>query len=243
VWKLRDTRVAKTLTTETAAAADTLATPRLRPALLRRGVAVAAVAGLAVLAVVDQWRYRLTLLGADTQSLQTAVSLNPYDSTAQSRLLNALVDSGRTDEARAHLDRAIQQRPDDVDALVNAGVLARREGRTADAEKYWQDAIRVAPSHAHVRLYLAELLHEQGRAPDALPHYRAYLELVVQQRQSTRPDPRVVIPTIMKFGDALAAAGQPEPSRSQFELAERMAQQTGLTDLAAEARQRLAGER
>ena len=240
VWKLRDTRVAKALTTEgvAAAPAGTLSETNRRRAIVRTSFAAVAVLALAVLAAVDQWRYRL-VLDADASSLQTAVDLNPYDDAAQSRLLRALVEGGRTEEARAHLDQAIARRPGDADALVNAGVLARRDGRTADAERYWREALSIKPSAAHVHLYLAELLDEANRTGEALPHYRAYLELVVEQRQAARPDPRVVIPAILKFGDALASTGETASARSQYELAARMAEQTGLTELATQARQRL----
>ncbi len=241
VWKLRDTRVATALTTGGSApgrASEHLA-PVRRPAFLRKSIAAVAVVALAVLAAIDQWRYRLTVAGADASSLKAAVDLNPYDSATQARLLRALVESGRTEDARAHLDRAIELRPGDVDALVNAGVLARREGRTADAEKYWQEAVKLAPSLAHLHLYLAELLHEVNRAADAVPYYRTYLELVVDQRRAAPPNPRVVIPTILKFGDALADTGDAASARMQYELAARMAQQTGMTELVAEARKRL----
>ena len=240
VWKLRDTRVAKTLTTEGTKAAQPTALPESnrRPAMLRTSLAAIAVLALAVLAAVDQWRYRL-VLDADASSLQTAVELNPYDDAAQSRLLSALLAGGRTEDARAHLDQVLARRPGDVDALVNAGVLARRDGRTTDAERYWREAVSIAPSAAHVHLYLAELLDEANRAGDALPHYRTYLELVVEQRQAARPDPRVVIPIILKFGDTLAQTGETASARMQYELAARMAQQTGLPEFAAAARQRL----
>ena len=243
VWKLRDSRVATALTSESPAAGAQPIAPTRRPAFLRASLAAVSVAALAILAVVDQWRYRLTVVGADASSLQAAVDLNPYDSGAQARLLNELVDSGRAEDARAHLEQALARRPDDVDTLVNAGVLARRDGRAADAERYWREAARLAPSHALVRLYLAEMLHEANRIAEALPHYRGYLELVVEQQRAARPDPRIVIPTILKFGDALALTGESASARTQYELAERMAAQTGMTELAAEARQRLGGGR
>ncbi len=244
VWKLRDTRVAKTLTAErvTASAPAAATATRRNPALLRTGLAAAAVFALAVLAAVDQWRYRL-VLNADAPSLQTAVNLNPYDNAAQSRLLRVLLEDGRTDAARAHLDQTIARRPNDVDALVNAGVLARRERRPADAERHWRQAVAIAPSAAHVQLYLAELLDEANRTAEALPHYRAYLELVVEQRVTARPDPRVVIPAILKFGDALTLTGETAAARTQYDLAARMAEQTALPEFAAEARKRLSDSR
>jgi tetratricopeptide (TPR) repeat protein len=256
VWKLRDTRVAKTLTPTSLAAPAS--SRQAGPAPLaassqpastklaqqaKSGLAAAAVLALAALAAIDQWRYRLVLNADDASSLQAAVALNPFDESAQARLLTALIESGRSEDARAHLERAMARRPDDLDAFVNAGVLARREGRTADAERYWRAAVAKAPSASHVHLYLAELLDEANRSADALPHYRAYLERVVEQRQTVRPDPRVVIPVILKFGDALARTGDPVSARAQYALAAHMAAQTGQPDLGAEARRGLAGGR
>ena len=48
-----------------------------------------------------------------------------------------------------------------------------------------------------------------------------------------RPDPREVVAVVVKFGDALARDGQTGVARTQYDLAIRMAGQTGLTDLGA----------
>ena len=90
-----------------------------------------------------------------------------------------------------------------------------------------------------MRLYLAELLDEQQRAGDAARHYRAYLEQVVAAASDATPDPAVVIPVVLKFGDALERAGQSAAARTQYELAATMARRTGLADLEAGARERL----
>ena len=46
-----------------------------------------------------------------------------------------------------------------------------------------------------------------------------------------RPDPREVVAVVVKFGDALARDGQAGVARTQYDLAIRMAGQTGLSDL------------
>ena len=234
VWKLRDPRVANALT---APAAPVASVAQSVPATRGRRVVVAAViAALVSLAAIDQWRYRLVSRGSSAEALQTAVRLNPFDSAAQMRLLRVLVDNGRQDEARTHLDRMIAARPGDIDALVNAGVLARQTNRPNDAVSYWQRALDQDSDLFHVHLYLAELLDAQGRSADAIPHYRAYLELVIEQKAHVPPDPSVVISVIVKFGQALAGTGQLDQARTEFDLAIRMARQTGLLDLETIAR-------
>jgi hypothetical protein len=239
VWKLRDARVARTLTAasiDRVEAAEPIESARPVAKRLAAGAAVVALVGLAA---IDQWRYRLMSRESDAASLQSAARLNPYDDAVQVRLLRALVSSGQDARARAHLDEMLAARPDDVDVLVNAGVLARRTGRPDDAARYWQRALELDPAMAHVQRYLAELHDEQGQAVAAARHYRLYLELVVDQRARIRPDPRVVIPAILRFGDALERTGDAAEARGQFELAVRMARQTGLRDLEALARARL----
>ena len=239
VWKLRDTRVAKTLTASSSPALPAL--PALpAPAMGRRVAIGIAVLGLVALAGIDQWRYWLASSESDPSALQAAIRLNPYDAAPQMRLLRILVDSGRDDEARAHLDQMIAAQPDDANARVNAGVLARRMQRTEDAERHWKAALDLDASLSHVHLYLAELLDDAGRVADALPHYRAYLELVVQQQSERRPDPPVVIGAILKFGDALSRDGKPAEAKTQFELAATMARQTGAKELEQAAQKRLA---
>jgi hypothetical protein len=239
VWKLRDPRVAKALTGAGAAAASApraAVAPRWRPAML-----AAAAVVLVALAALDQWRYRLALREADPAALAAAIRVNPYDSAAQGRLLRALEASGDEAALRAHLEASIRRSPGDLDALVNAGVLARRQGRLYDAERHWTDAVGHDPGGTllHVHLYLAELLDEQGRLDGAASHYRAYLEGVAAQPRGAASDPATVIPVVLKFGDVLARSGHAREGRSQYELAAAMARQAGFSDLEAAARERL----
>lgn len=235
VWKLRDKRVASTLTADAPAA---VAAPRPRVPRIQQLLAGTAIGALLLLAGIDQWRYQLASRESDPASLQAAIQLNPYDAPAQMRLLQVLVNTGRQNEARDHLDQMIATQPENADARVNAGVLARQTGAAADAERHWRAALALDPSMSRVHLYLAELLDEGNRPADAVPHYRAHLELVVQQRSSHPPDPRSVVSVILKFADALNRTGATAQAATQWTLAERMARQTGLTDLADLARER-----
>ena len=252
VWKLRDTRVAQTLTAPSSAppfdssggGGATAGLAQGRPALPTPAFGRRIAAGLAVLALValagiDQWRYWLASSESDPSALQGAIRLNPYDAGPQTRLLRILIESGRDDEARAHLDQMIAAQPTDANARVNAGVLARRTGRTEEAERHWNAALELDPSMVAVHLYLAELLDNANRVEDALPHYREYLELVVQQTSANRPDPAVVIGAVMRFGDALARSGHPAEAKMQLELAVTIARQSGDAELEKIAQQLL----
>ena len=129
VWKLRDPRVSRALTAATEGAAAPPA-PARAPAWRGAAIGVAAIA-LVLLAGVDQWRYRLALRESDPAALAAAARVNPYDSVVQGRLLRTLVERGDEAALRAHLEATIARNPGDVDALVNAGVLAKQQARPA----------------------------------------------------------------------------------------------------------------
>jgi len=63
---------------------------------------------------------------------------------------------------------------------------------------------------------------------------------VTRAAADDRPEPREVVAVVVKFADALARNGQPGVARTQYDLAIRMAGQTGLTELGtlAEAQRR-----
>ena len=237
VWKLRDPRVGRALTAEVEASTDAagrLPERRWRPAVIA-GVAVVLLA----LAALDQWRYQLALRDSDPEALAAAARVNPFDSAVQGRLLRILAERGDDAALAAHLAATIARDPGNTDAHVNAGVLARRQGRAADAERHWIDALARDPGLTHVQIYLAEMFDEQGRADEAAARYRAWLEQVVAGAAAAPRAPALVVPVVLKFGDALARGGHAAEARSQFQLAEAMATRTGLTDLATAARERL----
>jgi len=238
VWKLRDPRVGRTLT-EGAASGMPAGAAWLSGSRWRLAAAGAAAIALIGLAGLDQWRYRLALRVSDPAALAAAARVNPYDAAVQARLVRALTERGDQAALRAHFEWRLARDPDDVDTLVNAGVLARQQGRQADAERHWTDAMAHDPGLTHVQLYLAELFDEQGRADDAARCYRAWLEQVVARAGSATTDPAAVVAVVLKFGDALARGGHLTEARTQFDLAAAMAARTGLSDLATAARERL----
>jgi len=124
-------------------------------------------------------------------------------------------------------------------------LAAFNEGASTDPDAI-EAALRLNPydSNAQLRLMRAHLdraerLYAAGQTAEALPHYRAFLEMIAQHRER-RPNPETLVPAILKFGDALAKSGYAAEARKQYELAESIAAETGLSDLRKQARTRLA---
>jgi hypothetical protein len=282
VWKLRDTRVSSVLVQESPASAAVSAGPvPAAPAARSAGrtwairlAQAGAVVALVILAAIDQWRYRLSIPGADVASLATARRLNPWDNpvnfllattglrsgdaalaehelrtavaapaaprTAFAALERLLVEQRRFSEAYDLVRTSLTRWPDDVDALVNAGVLALRLDRRVDAEQCWRRALQRDDRLRHVHLYLAELLDSGNRSSEAVSHYQRHLELLLAENPDVvRSSPREVALVAVKFGDALGRTGRHEQAGSQYALASLIASRAGLSDVTELLRARL----
>ncbi len=178
-------------------------------------------------------------LGEAESALRRAMAASPQNPIPPQRLVQLLIESRRFSEAYTECQRLLQRWPRDVNMLVNAGVLAHELGDRAASERWWRLALDEDPPQPRVHLYLAELLDQRDETRDASMHYRAYLELVARNADG-RPDPQEVVPVVLRFADTLARLGQRDAAATQYELAGRMARQTGLSDLEALARERSA---
>jgi tetratricopeptide (TPR) repeat protein len=173
-------------------------------------------------------------------AIRRAIAAGPQNPAPAQALERLLIEANRFDEAYAECQAVIARWPGDVDTLVNAGVLAYRLGDQPAAEKWWRRALDHDDSLLGVHLYLAELLDARGTSADALVHYEAYLTLVSKAGADARPAPREIVSVVVKFADALVRHGDRDAAVSQYDLAIRMAGQTGLSDLQALAQQRRA---
>jgi hypothetical protein len=239
VWKLRDPKVSQALVNvDTPLPQGTPAAHRAPRPQRTRIALVAASALLVALALVDQFRYVLTSQSVDISALETARALNPHDSRVHVKLVKLLIESNRLPEAYRANTALLEVWPTDVDALVNAGVLARRLGDVDAAAAWWRRALVQADGRADVHLYLAELLDAAGRTAEALPHYQRHLELVTESRPAN-PDPRQTALVLIKFADALGRTGRPDVASGQYQLAARIARASGLSDIEALAVERV----
>jgi hypothetical protein len=172
---------------------------------------------------------------AAVRELERAIEAHQDSPAPYQALSRILIESGRLGDAYAVTRAALVRSPTHVESLVNAGVLASRLGYAAEAEQWWRLALQQNAGLVDVELYLAELL-DAARPQDALPHYQRHLELVAKQGETAKSSPQRVALIVVKFGDALARTGQRDLALSQYDLAERIAVRTGLTDVAALAR-------
>ena len=164
-------------------------------------------------------------------ALRRAIAANPHNPTPARALVQLLIESNRLSDAYVQAQTVLASWPGDVDTRVNAGVLAYRLNDMMAAEQSWRLALDQDPSLRAVHLYLAERLDARGAQAEALPHYRRYLELAVSATADDRPPAAEVAPAVLKFADALAGQGDRVAALSQFDLAIRMAHQTGLEEI------------
>ncbi|WP_434445280.1 tetratricopeptide repeat protein [Lentzea sp. E54] len=121
---------------------------------------------------------------------------------------------GRLDEARGALERALEaaSSPDEAAfCRLHLGRLALNEGRLDEATEHFADSV---PGKA-------ELALRQGRPGDAADAYRSLVSKV--------PSPEYLV----RYGEALEAAGRPAEARAQYDLALRQLRALGGDDLTA----------
>jgi predicted TPR repeat methyltransferase len=85
--------------------------------------------------------------------------------------------SGSPDEALAHLDRALEIKPDHVVALTQRGVALEMLGRGDEAVQTLRRAIELAPEHALAHFWLAAALVATGEDDDGRAAFRRAVEL------------------------------------------------------------------
>ncbi len=108
-----------------------------------------------------------------------AQALNPYSSTNQGALVDALVELGRYDEATVELQRMVDLRPD-VASFTRVSYLRELRGDLPGAKLALEQAgsFAFAPSDkAFVQQYLGELAFNAGQLEEARDHYETGLRI------------------------------------------------------------------
>jgi tetratricopeptide (TPR) repeat protein len=178
------------------AAAGLTRLPRFIPAAL-----------LALLAVIT-WKqvgiYRdLETLWRDT------LEKNPVSWMAQNNFAAVLMQTGRLDEAFAHLQKALEIDPDNVETHNNLGYVLLQMGRAEESLVYFQKALEIEPNRAAAVHYnLGHALLQRGRADEAIPHLEKALEI----------DP-TYLPAHSDLGYALLQKGRVEESFAHLQRA------------------------
>ena len=156
-----------------------------------------------------------------------AMQADPVDPAPRNALLQYLTSEKRFGEAYDLTRAAMQRAPRDAQLLVNHGILAMQLGHPDEALQSWLKAIANDPSQADAHLYVAAELEREGKPADAAPHYGAFLEIVAHHGAEARPPAPKLIGVALKLADCQARAGHPDQALRSYELARKIAAQTG----------------
>ena len=156
-----------------------------------------------------------------------AMQANPVDPAPRNALLQYLTSEKRFGEAYDVTRAAMQRTPRDPQLLVNNGILAMQLGHADEALASWQRAVAADPALADAHLYLAAELDREGKPADAAPHYGAFLEIVAHHGADARPPAPKLIGVALKLADCQSRAGHPDQALRSYELARKIAAQTG----------------
>jgi tetratricopeptide (TPR) repeat protein len=164
---------------------------------------------------------------ASLEALRRAAQVNPGNLSLQQAYARGLIAAGRDADAYAMYKSFLLRTPDNVDALVNFGLLAHRLGHDAEAIDTWQRAVDVDPGQANPQLYLAQSLEQVGEIQAAANHYRAYLQIVAKHPGEHRSETRTVVSALIKVADADAGGKRAAESQKGYLAAMQFAQKLG----------------
>jgi tetratricopeptide (TPR) repeat protein len=132
----------------------------------------------------------------------------PDDTNVRDTFLRYLISQQKYQEAFQLTTDGLARTPNDVDLLVNRGILANNLGNVEAAHASWAQAIALDPKQFNAHLYLAESFANENQPALALPHYRAFLDGVAMQRPGERQQPDVVVGALLHMADCLAKTGE-----------------------------------
>jgi tetratricopeptide (TPR) repeat protein len=154
-----------------------------------------------------------------------ALQANPEDPVPRNRLLRFLIEQKRTSEAYELTRAALRYVPQDIDLLINHGILANQMGYPEEAIDSWQRALAMDPAQLQAHLYLATQLEKQGKAEAAIPHYVSFLDKAA--RSGERPPADQMIPIVLRLAQCQVQLQRVGQARQSYALAEKIAAQTG----------------
>jgi protein O-mannosyl-transferase len=193
------------------------------------------VLGTLTNAQIHRWSNSFTLF-------EHTLAVAPPSVAIEDSLGYALQRSGRLDEAAAHVEKALQIKPDDYMSLLYMGVARFYQGRVPEATEHAQAAIRLQPDSAKAHNLLGMALANQNRNDAALAELRRASELaptdaeirnglgtvlarlgrvpeaVEEFHEAVRLDPNNAA-AHANLGLVLLAAGKPQESILEFEAA------------------------
>jgi predicted CXXCH cytochrome family protein len=148
---------------------------------------------------------------AAARALEIAVKVAPKDPAVLNKLAETYRDLGKTDQAIASLQRALNHDPDFAEAFVNLGDVRFGKGDLKAAVEALTNAIRLRPGSATAHNNLANVLQAAGDFAQAEYHFNTSIGL-----DPENPAVRY------NYGRALAAQGMLKQGQAEFEAALRL---------------------
>ncbi len=165
--------------------------------------------------------------GEAITSWSEALRVNPANAAPRDALLSYLTRKNRFDEAYALTRQSLRYAPRDVNLLVNHGILANQLGHGDEAVQSWKQAIALDRSQTSAYLYAAGELDREGKAESAIPYYMTYLNQVAAAGTDERPPAPSLIAIVLRLAQCQLQVHHPDQAEKSFELAQRIASQTG----------------
>jgi predicted Zn-dependent protease len=95
--------------------------------------------------------------------LQALVNKDPADRMARSRYVAALVQTGKTAQAKAILSGALKRSAKDTDALIQRSALSLQDGKAKEAEMDLHQVLQYRPDSADAHRLMARI-HKDAAA-------------------------------------------------------------------------------
>jgi protein O-mannosyl-transferase len=132
-----------------------------------------------VLAVLMVCAWQQTAYWKDSETLWThTLACTTDNAVAQNNLGNALLQKSQADEAIAHLQKALQIRPNFAEAHYTLGNALRQKGKVDEAIVQFQEALKIKPDYAEAHNNLGTALRQKGRVDEAISHYQKALKIM-----------------------------------------------------------------
>jgi tetratricopeptide (TPR) repeat protein len=159
-----------------------------------------------------------------------AIAANPADPAPRQALLRFLLEQKRFEEAFALTEASLKYAPRDANLLIDRGLLVLQRGKPDEALANWNQALKIDPNEYAAHIYLAHELDREGKSAAAAAHYWSYLEKI-GQRASESPAPDVLIGIVLRMAECNERSSKPDLALKSYQMAEKLASQTGQAKL------------
>jgi protein O-mannosyl-transferase len=173
----------------------------------RRWGFAAAAALIVVGLMVGAWRQ--TRHWHDSESLWIhTLACTSQNSLGHNNLGVLYRSRGQVEDAIVHFRKAMEIKPDYVDAHFNLAAVLAARGQIDEAIAHYRKALESDPLHAAVHLNLGSALVARGQLDEAIDQYRKALEIQPNN-----------IAAYFNLAEALTARGQPDEAIDQYHKA------------------------